>query len=41
VSIARSTINRGIAELKAGSNELAERVRRPGGGLACCRRSKG
>jgi len=30
--IARSTINRGIAELKAGSVELGERVRRPGGG---------
>ena len=30
--IARSTINRGIAELKAGSNELGERVRRRGGG---------
>jgi hypothetical protein len=29
--IARSTINRGIAELKAG-NELGERIRRPGGG---------
>src|SRR5512145_585197 len=30
--IARSTINRGIAELKAGSNELGERIRRRGGG---------
>jgi hypothetical protein len=30
--IARSTINRGIAELRAGSNELGERIRRPGGG---------
>jgi hypothetical protein len=30
--IARSTINRGIAELKAGGNELGERVRRRGGG---------
>ena len=30
--MARSTINRGIAELKAGSNELGERVRRRGGG---------
>src|SRR5271165_2080774 len=30
--IARSTINRGIAELKAGSNELGEGVRRRGGG---------
>ena len=46
--IARSTINRGIAELRAGSNELGEGVRRRGGGrksaayfnLACCRRSK-
>ena len=46
--IARSTINRGIAELKAGSNELGERVRRRGGGrkstvavnLGCGRRSK-
>ena len=46
--IARSTINRGIAELRAGSNELGE----VSGGaavvararsyfnLACCRRSK-
>ena len=30
--IARRTINRGIAELKAGGNELGERVRRRGGG---------
>ena len=30
--IARSTINRGIAELKAGGNELGEGVRRRGGG---------
>ena len=30
--IARSTINRGIAELRAGSNELGEGVRRRGGG---------
>ena len=30
--IARSTINRGVAELKAGSNELGERIRRHGGG---------
>lgn len=30
--IARSTINRGIAELKAGDNELGERIRRRGGG---------
>ena len=30
--IARSTINRGIAELKAGSNEVGERIRRRGGG---------
>ena len=44
--IARSTINRGIAELKAGSNELgvggaavAARAR-SNFNLACCRRSK-
>lgn len=30
--IARSTINRGIAELKAGRNELGARIRRRGGG---------
>jgi len=30
--LARSTINRGIAELKAGQNDIGERVRRPGGG---------
>jgi hypothetical protein len=30
--IARSTINRGIAELKAGNNQLGERIRRRGGG---------
>ena len=30
--IARSTINRGHAQLKAGSNELGEQVRRRGGG---------
>ena len=30
--IARSTINRGIAELKAGGDELGQRVRRRGGG---------
>jgi len=30
--IARSTINRGIAELRAGCHELGERVRQPGGG---------
>jgi hypothetical protein len=30
--IARSTIGRGVAELKAGRNELGERIRRPGGG---------
>ena len=46
--IARSTINRGIAELKAGNNQLGERIRRRGGGrkkrlnvnLACWRGSK-
>src|SRR5277367_1474623 len=30
--IARSTINRGIAELRAGRNELGARIRRRGGG---------
>lgn len=30
--LARSTINRGIKELRAGSNEIGNRVRRPGGG---------
>jgi hypothetical protein len=30
--IARSTINRGIAELKAGGREPPDRIRRPGGG---------
>ena len=30
--IARSTINRGIAELKAAGNEIGRRVRRPGAG---------
>jgi hypothetical protein len=30
--VARSTINRGIAELKAGGHELGERIRRRGGG---------
>jgi hypothetical protein len=30
--LARSTINRGIAELRSGHNEIGERVRRPGGG---------
>ncbi|MGE0579284.1 ISAzo13 family transposase [Reyranella sp.] len=30
--VARSTINRGIAELKAGNDELGERIRRRGGG---------
>ena len=30
--IARSTINRGIAELKAGRDELGARIRRRGGG---------
>jgi hypothetical protein len=30
--IARSTIDRGIAELKAGRNEIGGRIRRPGGG---------
>ncbi len=46
--IARSTINRGIAELKAGCPEIGGRVRRAGGGAnvrssdnrACWRRSK-
>ena len=30
--LARSTITRGIAELRAGHNDIGERVRRPGGG---------
>ena len=30
--MARSTINRGIAELKAGHDDLGGAVRRPGGG---------
>ncbi len=30
--LARSTINRGIAELRSGHNDIGERVRRPGGG---------
>ena len=30
--MARSTINRGIAELRAGGNEIGTRIRRPGGG---------
>lgn len=30
--LARSTINRGIAELRSGQNDIGERVRRPGGG---------
>lgn len=30
--IARSTINRGIAELRAGGNEIGTSIRRPGGG---------
>ena len=30
--LARSTINRGIKELRTGSNEIGNRVRRPGGG---------
>ena len=30
--LARSTINRGIAELQSGHNEIGDRVRRPGGG---------
>jgi hypothetical protein len=30
--LARSTINRGIAELRSGHNHIGERVRRPGGG---------
>jgi len=30
--LARSTINRGIAELRSGNNEIGSRVRRPGGG---------
>jgi Rhodopirellula transposase DDE domain len=31
-SLARSTINRGIRELRSGSNDIGSRVRRPGGG---------
>jgi hypothetical protein len=30
--LARSTITRVIAELRAGHNDIGERVRRPGGG---------
>ena len=30
--MARSTITRGIAELRAGGNEIGTRIRRPGGG---------
>jgi hypothetical protein len=30
--LARSTIDRGIAELRSGHNDIGERVRRPGGG---------
>ena len=30
--LARSTINRGIADLRSGHNEIGDRVRRPGGG---------
>lgn len=30
--LARSTINRGIGELRSGSNDIGDRVRRPGGG---------
>lgn len=30
--LARSTIDRGIAELRCGHNDIGERVRRPGGG---------
>ena len=30
--LARSTVNRGVAELRSGHNDIGERVRRPGGG---------
>jgi hypothetical protein len=39
--LARSTINRGLAELRSGHNDIGERVRRPGGGRkSAARRAK-
>src|SRR5690349_19499413 len=37
--LARSTINRGIRELRSSRSEIAGRIRRPGGGNERCRRS--
>src|SRR5271157_5930586 len=39
--IARSTINRGIKELRAGGNDISGRVRRSGGGGTSARPARG